>query len=83
MIITEEEASNGGIVNKFCLIGKFLTNKTVNFSAMRNTLVFLWCSVRGVCISDLSNQIFSFQFFHELDMNKITEQGLGIFIITF
>ena len=32
----------------FCLVGRFLTNKAINFNAMKQTLASMWCPGKGV-----------------------------------
>ena len=43
--------------------------------AMKNTLASIWRPVKGVCIKKLSSNLFLFQFFHELDMEKVVKGG--------
>ena len=49
---------------QWCLVGKFLTEKPINFMYMKNTMTGLWRSVRGMCIKDLDQNLFLFQFYH-------------------
>lgn len=78
LIVAGEEIGDPGdikIDSKFCLVERFLTDKVVNFAAMKNTMALLWCLGRGVCIKDLSPTLFLFQFFHEIDVRRILESG--------
>lgn len=59
----------------FCLVGRFLTDKNVHFAAMHNTLATLWRPIKGVSIRDLGSQIFLFQFFHEVDIQRVEKGG--------
>ena len=71
----EEAVDNGRIKvdSRFCLVGHFLTDKVINFVAMKNTMAALWRPRKGVCIKDLSSTLFLFQFFHEVDVRRILD----------
>ncbi|XP_024033517.1 uncharacterized protein LOC112095650 [Citrus clementina] len=60
---------------RYCLVGRFLTDKVVNFAAMKNTMAALWRQGKGVCIKALSPTLFLFQFFHEIDVRRILDSG--------
>ncbi|KAH9665322.1 CCHC-type domain-containing protein [Citrus sinensis] len=78
LIVTGDEGENSGqgkLDLRFCLVGRFLTDKVINFVAMKNTMASLWRPGKGVCIKDLSPTLFLFQFFHEIDVNRVLETG--------
>lgn len=85
MMLADEE--EGGVVvgdeemipaaKTYVLIGKFLTDKNVNFQAMQNVLASIWRPKEGVEIHDLGGQRYSFVFFHVLDLQKVLEGGRG------
>ncbi|KAH9717190.1 CCHC-type domain-containing protein [Citrus sinensis] len=78
LVVTGDEGEEGGqgkIDLRFCLVGRFLTDKVINFAAMKNTMASLWRPGKGVCIKDLSPTLFLFQFFHEIDINRVLESG--------
>lgn len=54
-----------------CLVGRCLTHSVVHFPSLRNTLADLWHPIRGICISDLGEKWFLFQFFHEVDIQRV------------
>ena len=58
---------------RWCLVGKFFTEKPINFTYMKNTMAGLWCPIRGMCIKDVDHNLFLFQFYHHLDVRKITQ----------
>ncbi|XWS61688.1 hypothetical protein CRYUN_Cryun07bG0147300 [Craigia yunnanensis] len=60
---------------QWSLVGRFLTDRPINFVAMKNTLALIWRPVKGVFIKDLSPSLFLFQFFHELDLEHVTNGG--------
>ena len=61
-VAVEVDGNNESINNDFhyCLVGCFLTDKVVNFAAMKNTMAALWRPGKGVCIKDLSPTLFLF-----------------------
>ncbi|KAK6140574.1 hypothetical protein DH2020_025681 [Rehmannia glutinosa] len=60
---------------RWCLVGRFLTDRQVNFLAMKNTLASVWRPVKGVFIKELGPNLFLFQFFHELDITRVQLNG--------
>ncbi|XP_017647701.1 uncharacterized protein At4g02000-like [Gossypium arboreum] len=72
----EEEAFQEDVrtvdhVYSLCLVGCCLTDSVVHFPSLRNTLADLWHPIKGICISDLGGKRFLFQFFHEVDIQRV------------
>ncbi|KAL8493878.1 hypothetical protein ACS0TY_024880 [Phlomoides rotata] len=63
----------GQVTSEHCLVGRFITQQTINFNSMRNTLASVWKPVRGVSIKAIGEGRFLFQFFHVLDVKRILE----------
>nr|GMD50100.1 uncharacterized protein LOC109167503 [Ipomoea batatas] len=57
------------------LVGRLITEKIVKFPFMRDTMASVWRHRMGVAAKDLSNNIFLFQFFHELDVLRVLNDG--------
>ena len=57
-------------------MGKFLTDKSVNFNAMKNRMATLWQPGRGLCIKAIGSNLFLFQFYHEIDLRRVIEGGV-------
>ena len=57
----------------FYLMGIFLTDRRINFNAMRNKVASMWRPGRGMCIMDLNSSCYLFQFFQQVDMKKVLE----------
>ncbi|KAK6141663.1 hypothetical protein DH2020_024605 [Rehmannia glutinosa] len=60
---------------RWCLVGRLLSERQVNFMAMKNTLASIWRPVKGVIIKELGPNLFLFQFFHELDILRVQTNG--------
>lgn len=59
-----------------CLVGRFLTNKKVNFGAMQDTLSSSWRPVKGVFMEETTQMnTFIFKFFHDRDLKRILDEG--------
>lgn len=58
---------------KLCLVGKFLTEGIFDFTAMQHTLASLWKPGKGVYIKAIEANLFIFQFYHVIDLNRVIE----------
>lgn len=56
-------------------IGSFLTDRPINVLAMKNIMAAIWRPVKGVWIKELGPNLFIFQFFHELDLERVINGG--------
>ncbi|XP_050232856.1 uncharacterized protein LOC126681355 [Mercurialis annua] len=70
-----EVANEEGGETKGWLIGRFLTDKSVNLVAMRQVMAMVWKPVRGVKVSELKPNVFLFQFYHEMDLARVVNEG--------
>lgn len=69
------EATNTEGLNR-CLVGRFVTNKKVNFMAMQDTLASIWRPVKGVFMEETDRMnMFLFKFFHDRDMQRVLDDG--------
>lgn len=74
-----EEGGNGimnGIDTKLCVVGKFITEGTMDFSSMQQTMAALWRPGKGVCIKEINVNLYLFRFFHEIDVRRVIEGNL-------
>lgn len=74
------DGDEGGMQDEFsignarlCLIGRFLTEGVLDFSAMKQTLAALWRPGRGVYIKEINVNLFLFQFYHEIDIKRVID----------
>lgn len=59
-----------------CLVGSFLMPRKVNFQAMQDTLASIWRPVKGVFMEETNlPNLFMFKFFHELDVQRVLDDG--------
>ncbi|MBA0556852.1 hypothetical protein Golob_026922, partial [Gossypium lobatum] len=72
----EEEAiheveGSVSVAYQFCLVGRCLTDSVVHFPSLRNTMADLWHSIGGICITELGEKRYLFQFFNEIDFVRV------------
>lgn len=60
---------------RYILVGKLLTEKPVKFNFMKETLAGVWRPGKGMTVSEVADKLYLFQFFHEIDMKRILEDG--------
>lgn len=63
--------------NRFelCLVGKFLTEKSLNVRAMKSKMADLWKPAMGINIKTLVPGLFLFQFYHKNDLDWMMSNG--------
>ncbi|WCJ22465.1 hypothetical protein M5689_004554 [Euphorbia peplus] len=66
-----------GEVNEFCLVGRFLTDRTIKFNAMRGRIasVCVWRPGQEVTIRDLGDGVYMFQLYHAFDFKRVIAGG--------
>lgn len=69
----EEEISDRGIDTRWCLVGRFLSDRLIDFEKMQDSLASLWKPSRGVYIRKFEPNLFLFQFYHEVDITRVIE----------
>ncbi|MBA0753654.1 hypothetical protein Gogos_020808 [Gossypium gossypioides] len=67
----QEEEGAVDCAYQFCLVGRCLTDSVVHFPSLRNTMADLWHLIGGICITELGEKQYLFQFFHEVDIEKV------------
>ncbi|KAM6543681.1 hypothetical protein CsatB_008128 [Cannabis sativa] len=61
------------IDDRWLLVGRFLTNRAIDFQAMQNKIATLWQPGRGLYMKELDSNLFLFQFYHEVDIERVIE----------
>ncbi|VFR02953.1 unnamed protein product [Cuscuta campestris] len=61
----------------FCLVGRFLTERPVNFVAMKNTMASLWRPEEGMVVKEVGAGLYIFQFGALAEM----ERGLAFHLL--
>lgn len=62
-----------GFNAKVCLVGKFIAEGPLDFPTMQQTLAALWKPGKGVYIKELEENLFIFQFYHEIDIKRVID----------
>jgi len=58
-----------------CLVDHFLTNRPIQSYMMMEKIETFWSPVRGVNIQEIEPNLYTFQFFHHLDLQRILKKG--------
>ncbi|CAN0863252.1 hypothetical protein LINGRAHAP2_LOCUS8662 [Linum grandiflorum] len=58
-----------------CVVGTFVTERNINFNAMRTQMANLWRPREGVTITDKGEGLILFRFYHPLDKDLVLEGG--------
>lgn len=75
LIIGDEDVIGASEDYKYALIGRLLTDKPIKFNIMKDTLAAVWRPGRGLRATEVAPNLFMFQFFHEVDINRILEDS--------
>lgn len=57
----------------WCLVGRFLLDIPIDFNAMQNRLASLWKPGKRLFVKEIDVNIYLFQFYHELDINRVLD----------
>ena len=86
-IVIDDEESSGTVIpqepatghpnirQKWVFVGRLLTDKVINFSAMQQSFAYLWRPAMGICIQEIAPNFFSFTFYHPFERDRIIKQG--------
>lgn len=56
---------------RWYLVGKLLTERPADFDAMKNVMASLWRPGKGMYVKELDVNLYLFQFFHEVDIQRV------------
>jgi 14-3-3 protein epsilon len=70
-----EEGEEEVVDFRWCLVGRFLGDRSIHVNSMKATMADIWRPVKGVKIKEATTGLFLFQFAHELDMEAVLQGG--------
>jgi 14-3-3 protein epsilon len=70
-----EEGEEEVIDFRWCLVGRFLGDRSFHVNSMKVTMADVWRPVKGVKIKEATSGLFLFQFAHALDMEAVLQGG--------
>lgn len=73
ILFDESEELHDEVDTQWCLIGKLLSDRPVDFEAVRNVMATLWRPGKGMFVKELDINRYLFQFFHEVDIQRDIE----------
>lgn len=85
--ITLEDEDDGGLVfedaaptvgedetdMRWCLVGRLMTDRPVDGETFKHRMAYLWRPGKGMYVKELGANLFLFQFFHEIDIQRVIE----------
>ncbi|KAM6559493.1 hypothetical protein CsatA_028732 [Cannabis sativa] len=72
--------------DRWCIVGRFLTERSIDFDAMQHLMASLWQPGKGMFIKELDTNRYLFQFYHELDNKSMIDRSpwmFNKFLLTF
>lgn len=69
--VIQEYDNLQGLNVRLCLVGRFINEGVVDFTAMKHTLASLWRPGKGMYIKEVDVNLYIFQFYHELDIKRV------------
>ncbi|XP_065877908.1 uncharacterized protein [Euphorbia lathyris] len=72
--LANREEDSGG-TESLVLIGRFLTERVINFTSMKTRMADIWMPKKGVWITAVNANLFSFKFYHKIDKERVEEGG--------
>nr|GMD40727.1 uncharacterized protein LOC109179748 [Ipomoea batatas] len=76
LIVSENDTVELAEDYGFALVGKLATNKSFKFHYQRDIMATIWKLCKGMRVFELAPNPFLFQFYHEVDVNRIEEDSL-------
>lgn len=76
LVLEDSPEIQVGVDYSLCLVGSLLSDRKINFMAMKDTLASIWRPVKGVYMEETSYpNLFIIKFFHKLDMQRVLDDG--------
>lgn len=73
-VVDVEKEPEQPIDLNICLVGRFLTDRSIRVHIMKVRMAEIWRLGRGVSIKDIGG-VFLFQFFHKIDKERVENGG--------
>ncbi|KAF4377086.1 hypothetical protein F8388_017490 [Cannabis sativa] len=73
LMYDNDTGENVDLDDRWCLVGRFLMERTIDFDAMQHKMTSLWRPVRGLFAKELEPNLFLFQFYHDMDIDRVME----------
>lgn len=75
LILQSDELPAQSVDPRLCLVGRFLTNRPIRSYMMMEKIETFWNPVKGVKIQEIEPGLYTFQFNHHLDLQRILKKG--------
>ncbi|GAU46344.1 hypothetical protein TSUD_180770 [Trifolium subterraneum] len=75
IVFEDDNNSQEGSNLQLCLLGRFLTDRTIRFNTMKETLATAWKPGKRTTIREIEPGLFLFQFYHKVDKERVLSGG--------
>lgn len=70
-----EEEGDETLNLRWCLVGRFMCDRSIHVLSMKKRIADIWRPVKGVNIKEAKDGSFLFHFSHQLDMEAALQGG--------
>ena len=64
---------------ELCLVGRFLTDRTINFQAMKHCMAGVWRLEMGITMKEIKPHLYLVRFYHIVDLRRVLDTKLWSF----
>ncbi|KAM6583826.1 hypothetical protein CsatB_010828 [Cannabis sativa] len=75
LLLDDDDGDLSEIDDRWCLVGRFLTKRSIDCQAMQHKKASLWQPNRGLYVKELDPNHFLFQFYHEIDITRVIDSS--------
>lgn len=75
LVFHMQDDSDDVINLELALVGRFLTERVICSNVMKETMMNIWCSGKGMSIKELGAGVYVFQFYHKIDIQRVFMGG--------
>ncbi|XP_060959188.1 uncharacterized protein LOC133030459 [Cannabis sativa] len=73
LVLEDDDGDLSEIDDRWCLVGRFLTRRSIDYQAMQHKVDSLWQPNQGLYVKELDPNHFLFQFYHEIDITRVID----------
>ncbi|GMY09617.1 hypothetical protein FCV25MIE_04856 [Fagus crenata] len=77
--VEEDAMGESRTIGSKCLLGKLITDKLFNKEALKTTMLRLWGASRGITATNISDNLFAFQFPNEYERTRVLNGAPWLF----
>lgn len=75
VVVQGVDGGEGAEDLSLCLIGRFLTDHPIRLQIMKDCMAGVWRPLGGITVREVETGLFSFQFYHQVDIQRVLKGG--------